>query len=387
MDDSVYGEMRFQSSADLLRAVKEDERGFSQEVQMKIGIVPESLLERVVLASGMAPTALAESWFPYMLARTIMVGTRLGVFEALEAGPLDAAQVAESCGTVPRATEKLLNALVGCGYVRCDGKRYTLAPVARRWLLASSPESCRDKVLFQFIEWDWFTRCEEFLRSGNPIGAHEHMTDAEWGLYQRGMRSGIEPMVKDVVGRLRVPKGARRMLDIGGSHGYWSVSFCRRYPQLRATVLDLPQAIPHAAPILAREGMGDRIEHRAGDALKDELGDQEYDLVFLASLVHHFDAATNRSLMKRVARALRPSGVVAIFDGLRLVAGERIGQLGGLMDLFFAMTSESGTWSPAEMAEWQREAGLSPRKVMRLRIARDVGVQAAMKPALSSDAT
>ena len=40
--------------------------------------------------------------------------------------------------------------------------------------------------------------------------------------------------------RMPVPDGARDMLDIGGSHGYLSVAVCRRHPELRATVLDLP---------------------------------------------------------------------------------------------------------------------------------------------------
>jgi len=68
-----------------------------------------------------------------------------------------------------------------------------------------------------------------------------------------------------------VPAGARAMLDIGGSHGYFSVILCRRHPGLRATVLDLPSAVEHAAPLLAKEGMGDRVVLQAGNALTDDL--------------------------------------------------------------------------------------------------------------------
>jgi hypothetical protein len=46
----------------------------------------------------------------------------------------------------------------------------------------------------------------------------------------------------------------------------------RKYPQLGATILDLLAAVTHAAPTLARESMGERIVHRAGDALADDLG-------------------------------------------------------------------------------------------------------------------
>ncbi len=49
------------------------------------------------------------------------------------------------------------------------------------------------------------------------------------------------------------------MLDIGGSHGYFSVELCRRYAGLRAVVLDLDQAVEQAAPSLEAEGMGERV--------------------------------------------------------------------------------------------------------------------------------
>ena len=78
------------------------------------------------------------------------------------------------------------------------------------------------------------------------------------------MRSGAHLATPEIVRRVRLSAGARQMLDIGGSHGYYSVAFCREYPALQATILDLPQAIEHAAPLLAREGMGERVVYRAG---------------------------------------------------------------------------------------------------------------------------
>ena len=56
-----------------------------------------------------------------------------------------------------------------------------------------------------------------------------------------------------------------------------------------------------------------------------------------------------------------------------------VGQFGGLLDLFFALTSASGTFSPEEMAAWQREAGLTPRPPVRSRLVRELGIQAAVK--------
>jgi SAM-dependent methyltransferase len=347
---------------------------------MRLGVIPENLIERIVLALGILPTPIMDTQMAYTLARTIMVGTKLGVFEALAAGALTADEVATRCKTHPWATKKLLNALTGSDYLRADGERYALAPVARKWLLKESPQSLHDKMLFQFLEWNLMGHYEDFVRSGKPLDVHETISDDEWGVYQRGMRSLAGMFVSEVTRRTPVPKGARDMLDIGGSHGYFSVAFCRRYPDLRAVVLDLPEAVKQAAPLLAKEGMGDRVVHRAGNALTDDLGTEAWDLVFIAQTVHHFDEATNRKLAQRVARSLRPGGIFVIQETIRPHSPKEAGQLGALMDLYFAVTSEAGTWSFEEMANWQREAGLVPQKPIRFRSPPGTGQQVAVKP-------
>jgi SAM-dependent methyltransferase len=346
---------------------------------MKIGAIPENLLERIALMAGVVPTPFVDS-FCYVLARTIMAATKLGVFEALRAGPRTAAVVAAECGTHPHATGKLLDTLVSSGYLQLEGEQYTLAPIARKWLLKDTPQSMHDIVMLRYVDWEWLTHLEEFVVTGTPLDIHRELPPEHWSLYQRGMRSLASATVGEMTRRTPVPKGARHMLDIGGSHGYYSVALCRKHPGLRSVILDLPEAVEHAAPILAQEGMGDRVVHRAGNALTDDLGSEAYDLVLMAQLVHHFDEATNRELVRRIARALRPGGYLVIQDAIRRQSPTEGGQAAALLDLYFALTSESGTWSFAEMASWQRDAGLIPRKPIRFRLVPGIGEQVAVKP-------
>ena len=348
---------------------------------MKVGVMPENIIERLVLAGGAVPTPLFDTMFTMLLARTIMVATKVGVFEALAAQSLAASEVASRCRTHAAPTTKLLNALVGAGYLRMVGERYSLAPVSRKWLLAGSDQSLYDNMLFRFLEWDIVGRYEEFVRTGVPLDVHRSVTsDADWDLYQRGMRSLAGLSAPEVASRTPVPPNARDLLDIGGSHGYNAVVLCRKHPALRAVILDLPAAVAQAAPILAKEKMGDRVVHRAGDALADDLGAEAWDVIFIAQLLHHFDDATNRELARRVARALRPGGVFVIQELIRPATPKEAGQSGALLDLYFALTSQSGTWSFEEMASWQAAAGLQPKQAIRFRTAPGIGQQSAVKP-------
>jgi 2-polyprenyl-3-methyl-5-hydroxy-6-metoxy-1,4-benzoquinol methylase len=343
---------------------------------MKLGGIPQNPIERIGKALDLLPEPLLDTHIAMLLARTVMEGSRLGVFEALKDGPLTAGEIATRCGGEERATAKLLNALAGCEYLRFEEGRYALAPKTRKWLL---PGALHDKMLFQFLEWDFIKDIGEFVRTGKPLDMHATMAPEQWGLYQRGMRSATLSWAPEVGKRTPVPKGAKDMLDVGGSHGLLSVAICRRHPGLRSVILDLPEAIEHAAPILAQEGMGDRVTHRPGNVLTDDLGTEAWDVIFVASLVHHFDDATNRKLAKKIAQALRPGGVFVIQELYRTHTPKEAGQIGALLDLYFALTSKSGTWSFEEMAGWQREAGLKPLKPVKFLTAPGTGQQAAVK--------
>jgi len=347
---------------------------------MKLGVIPENLLERLLLAIKLVPTPIFDTQVAFMLARTVMAGTKLGIFQALAPEPLTAAEIAAQCKTDLSATIKLLNALVGAGYLHNKKERYFLTPVARKWLLKDSPQSIYDKMMFHYTEWEWTANYEAYVRTGKPLQIHNMLSDEAWGVYQRGMRAIVGFQAREVVWRTPMPKNARKMLDIGGSHGYFSVAFCRRYPDLHAVVLDIPEAVKHAAPILAKEGMGDRVVHRVGNALTDDLGTDAWDLVFISQLVHHFDDATNRDLVRRAAHALRSGGFLAIQDALLPSAGKDAA-LALLADLYLANTSQSGSKSLQEIADWQRAAGLVPRRPVRFRSLPGFGQQSALKPA------
>lgn len=348
---------------------------------MRIQARPSNPLEVLALAAGVVPLPLLDTQLAFTTARAIMAGVELGVFDALAPEPRDAHHVARECGTDPRATKLLLDALVGCRYLkyRAATQHYSLSRTARRWLLESSPQSLRDKLLFQKLEWQALAGLEHYVRSGQSLDLHEGADRATWQLYQRGMRALARTTASEVVARTPVPAGARDLLDIGGAAGVFSAALCRQHANLEATILDLPAAVEHAAPLLAEEGLGERVRHWPGDALSEDLGERRYDVVLLANLAHHFSEAQNRELAQRVARALRPGGVFVIHELVRAAEPSPDDQTGSAIGLYFGLTSRSGCWSLAELADWQRAAGLEPLAPIRYRTAPGAAQQAARK--------
>jgi SAM-dependent methyltransferase len=296
-----------------------------------------------------------------------MVAAEMGIFEALGKANQDAGSIARDCGTDARATRQLLDCLVGVGYAHWRDGRYSLPAPMRKWLLRSSPDSIVNKLAYELLEWDFVGKTGDFVRMGKPIAPHESFGPREWAVYQDAMRDVAANPAVELARRLPVPPGATRLLDIGGSHGLFSVELCKRHPALNATILELPGAVDRASEIAQREGLGDRVKFRVGDVLTDELGEATFDLVMANNLVHNFSPEQNSVLAKHVARALSPRGIYAIGDFLRPSHPGAGGGVAAVMDLFFALVHASGTWALQEIVSWQRDAGLEPMKAIRFR--------------------
>jgi 2-polyprenyl-3-methyl-5-hydroxy-6-metoxy-1,4-benzoquinol methylase len=207
-------------------------------------------------------------------------------------------------------------------------------------------------------------KLEDYVRSGKPQELHQTISPSEWENYQEGMRDLSVNAAKELAKKIPIPTGATKMLDIGGSHGLFSIELCKQHPNLSSTILELQGAILAASSIAKRYDNTGRVHYKAGNALEDDLGESQYDFVMINNVVHHFTAEQNQMLAKKIARALKPGGIYGIGEFLRTEKPGEGGLVAATCGLYFSMTSYSGTWSLSEMQSWQTQAGLKSEKTI-----------------------
>jgi SAM-dependent methyltransferase len=333
---------------------------------MKLDAIAQNPLEWLALKSGMVPTPLGHSHIALILSKALLEATDQGVFDALADKPLPLQALAGRLELHPLALQSLLNVLASAGYVTYKKERWKLTKLSRKWLLRNSLHSVADlMILDNRVCWHWMNHLGDFLRTGRGLGFHDILSKEEWHYYQNAMAAAARAQSMEVGRRLPLPRGATRLLDIGGSHGLHSVALCRKHAGLGATILDLPEAIEWAAPILAKEAMGERVQHQAGNILDDTLPGEQYDVVLMSSLSHHFSAEQNQQIANKIAGTLKPGGYYILMDFVRPDPKEHSDLIGSSSDLFFALSSTAGTYTVPEMKQWQQTANLAPHKLIR----------------------
>jgi len=335
---------------------------------MQLRVFPDNLKEWLALKFNLVPMPLLHAQVLPVISRALLEAVDGGIFEAIQNGHTTAEAIAEACGFDPRATTQLLGVLSSVHYLKFKKGEYHLTRLTRKWILSDSPDTVRDLAIYNNrIVWSWLEKMGKYLKTGKGLQYHDSLEADEWELYQRGMWAAAIAEAREFARNAPLPKNATRMLDIGGSHGLHSVEACRRYPELTATILDLPGAVEKAAPLLAKLNMGDRVVHQPGNILTDALPENAYDLILMSSVAHHFTEEQNILVAQKAARALRPGGVFIINEFIRPDPQAAPELVGSSTDLFFGLTSTSGNWSVAEINAWQRAAGLTPLRTIGYR--------------------
>ncbi len=307
-------------------------------------------------AAGSLPDELNERIRAFQDSRVILTALELDAFTAVGTGA-QAAEASARMGTDCRATEMLLNALASIGLLRKQGETFHNMPVSARYFTSASPDSARLALLHTASIWLRWSTLTECVRTGRPA-SHQEMAarGADWTEpFIAAMHRNATLRSEAVVRAVGAP-GMKRLLDVGGGSGAYSIAFARAYPTLRVDILDLPTVEPIARRHIQSAGVQDRVGVRTGDLRTDKLG-EGYDLVFVSAICHMLSPDENKDLLRRAWQALAPAGRLVIQDFI-LEPDKTAPKTATLFALNMLVGTPAGsTYSEPEYVEWLRGAG------------------------------
>lgn len=307
-------------------------------------------------AAGIVPDEVMTVARGFMESRVLLSALELDLFTAVRSGA-SAEAVAQARGTDPGATSRLLNALAAMGFLAKKEGRFSPSPVAARFLARGAKDDSVDALLHQSSLWRTWSGLTEAVRTGRPA-PREEMAERgdDWTVaFIAAMHKGAAqraPLLVQAVG----VEGVRRLLDVGGGSGAYSIAFAEASPALSAEILDLPPVLPIAESHVSAAGLAGRVATRAGDLRRDDLG-TGFDLVLLSSICHMLGPDENRDLLRRAFAALVPGGRVVVSDFL-LAEDRAAPRQAALFSINMLVGTPSGDcYTEADYTAWMREAG------------------------------
>jgi 3-hydroxy-5-methyl-1-naphthoate 3-O-methyltransferase len=303
----------------------------------------------------------------YQPACVVMAANELKLFDQIKQ-PATAKQVADTLRLDAEATERLLNALTSMEIIVKKNQAYHLPIEAHDYLLSGGSHSLRQWIQLSADLYPVWGQLSSFIKSGiliknimEMLGGDPHkmraFTDA---MHDKALKATW------LIAR-EIPVGdAKTMLDIGGGPGTYALEWCKLHNHLKATVFDIAPVLEVTKHYIDSYGLQDRVDTKAGDFHKDDLGNTQYDLVLMANILHMYDADMSKALVTKAVKAIKPGGRIVIHGFC--TNEEQTGPLDDtLFNLNIGMLTEGGRAHPVqEKIDWLKAVGVTDIRHFRV---------------------
>ncbi|HSF14245.1 MAG TPA: methyltransferase [Vicinamibacteria bacterium] len=263
---------------------------------------------------------LMQAMFGFMVSRGVAAAAELDVADALRDGPLYYTELAGAVGADQRALHRVMRMLTAVGvFAEPEPGKYALNEVSEL-LRNDNPASFRDMAAMITSESHWMPwgRLTDTLRSGKSGPQHAFGTDIfawfqrdenkdQWNLFNAAMTS-FSTATSQAVAESYDFSGFRKIVDIGGGHGFLLKSILGKAPQARGVLFDLPGVVDGDD----RDELGERIERVGGDFFEAVPGGG--DCYTMKHIIHDWSDDHCRKLLSNVAKVMHPSGSVLVLE-------------------------------------------------------------------------
>jgi ubiquinone/menaquinone biosynthesis C-methylase UbiE len=317
----------------------------------------------------LTPERLQQFGFAYAPPLIISAAVNTKVFDALQSGAKTVDEVKKQTGASPRGLRAIMDALVGLELLKKDRQaKYSLTPESRAFLISDQPGTLAGffgSVLPVMIS-RWL-RLTDIVHDGRPAVAVNQETEGTEFFSQ--LVETIIPMsyagARKLADHLKVARSRDELrgIDLAAGSGVWGIALAQNSPRLRVTAVDWAGMIPTTKRVTEKFGVRDRFDFIEGDLLEANFGNR-YDIATLGHILHSEGEERSRQLLKKVFRALKSGGTIAIAEWL--VNDDRTKPLPSLMfSVQMLVNTEKGdTFSFTQIKDWLEEAGF--KKVRKL---------------------
>jgi len=276
------------------------------------------------------------------------------VFAKVEDGTLDVSA---------RGMRLLADACVAEGLLEKRDGKYFNTQASKMALVPGGKADLTKAIRYNRDVYPAWGKLAELARTGKPVERPEiHLGEdaARTKAFAAAMFGRAMGIGRSVVPMLDFGKEPGRVLDLAGGPAAYAILIAQANPQLSVVTVDLPAISAEAAGYVAKMGLSERVECRAGDYHTDEYEPEAYDAVTIFGALHQESPEQIVDILKRAGRALKKGGRIFVLD-MMTDETHTAPKFSALFAVNMALTTANGwVFSDAELKGWLGEAGFTP---------------------------
>lgn len=319
-------------------------------------------------AHAPSPGQVFDTLQAYQRTVALRAGIELDLFTAIAEGNHSLTAIASRIHASEKGTRVLCDYLTIMGFLHKHGAEYSLTPDSAAFLDRRSPAYLGTMANFLGNQdtAGLTNNLVPVIRHGGALPSDHGALEPEhpmWIEFARSM-APLMQMPAELIAKRFAGSKPIRVLDISAGHGLYGIAFAKQNSNAKITGVDWANVLDVAKENASKAGVADRYSTIPGSAFEVDFGGG-FDVILVPNFLHHFDAATNEKLLRKVHGALAPSGIA--------IAPEFIpneDRISPARDAMFSMqmlgTPAGDAYTYAELEKMFRNAGFARSEMLEL---------------------
>lgn len=319
------------------------------------------------------PGALLQISGSYWETCTLHAGVNLDVFTRIGNDYLSSDMIAETLDGNERGVKVLLDALAAMDLLEKKDGKYGNTALASTFLSKHSSRYIGHIIKHHSHLVESWSKLDVAVTSGKPVRTRASLHEDE---RREGFLMGMFNLAMNLAPVI-VPQidlsNRNHLIDLGGGPGTYSIHFCKKNPQLRATVYDLPTTRSFAEKTIEKFGLTDRIDFMAIDYLEENI-EGVYDVAWLSHILHGEGPEDCRKIINKAVSSLESGGMILVHDFILNESKD-----GPLFPALFSLNMLLGTpngqsYSDKQITDMLSEAGVKDIRRIFFKSPNDSGI-------------
>jgi len=319
------------------------------------------------------PDQIMQIGMGFWASKTLLSAIEIGIFTELAKHPADINTLRDRFNLHERSALDFLDALVAMGMLQRRDNKYHNTPQTDVFLDKNKPSyiggilEMANNRLYGF--WGNLT---EALRTGEQQNEAKEGEDLFAAIYAN------PAILKEFLAAMTgVSHGAnlniaakfpwtnyKTFVDVGTAQGDLAVQIASAHEHLQGIGFDLPVVEAIYEEYAQSNGLASRLSFEGGNFFEDPL--PRADVVLMGHILHDWNLAEKKSLIKKAYDALPEGGALIVYE--TLIDDDRSQNLFGLLMSLNMLIETSGgfDFTGADCCGWMKEAGFKEMRVEHL---------------------
>ena len=333
---------------------------------MKIGFKAENIIEKLILGTKMLPEMAIVPFFSTVVTNAVLTAQRLEIFSLLEKNSMSVKEVAETIEADEHGIQVLLEALTAFGYLERLNSKFQISRAFRKSFDGKMSEMAEAMMIFTPDVAKKFEHLDEAVKTGEVENFHfTPITPSSWSHYLTFLKGVSGEPTKALLKKVKFDTPPQKMLDIAGGPAQYSIAFCRKYQNLEAIILDLPESAAEGETEIKKAELEGRISYITGNFFETDWGG-DYDFALLSNMLHCLTAEQCQTIIKKTFESLKPGGLIVTNDVDFPGEDEEIQMVAGWSSLLYFTMMGTRTHPTPAIKQWMSDAGFTKIKKTKI---------------------